>query len=465
MPLFKIVSLSRRDAIARFGGGLGTLGLLASLPGVASALPNAASPMRALPHFRPRAKRVIHLFMNGGPFGPDFFDPKPALAKFAGQRPAGADLRTERPTGGLLASPFTFSQHGRSGLSVSELLPLTAKFADDLCVLRSVHTDNPNHGPALLLMNNGTMTPRVPSMGAWCSYGLGTENANLPAYIVLCPGRPVRFSILWTSAFLPSKHQGVYINHSNLDPTQMIPWLHNAKLAAEPQRKQLDLLNELNHEHLAARGGNDVALNGRIEAMETAYRMQFAATDAFDLNRESQTTREMYGKGHFANGCLLARRLCERGVRFVQVYYGNGQPWDTHSNHDATTRNLGKDIDRPIAALLGDLKQRGLLEDTLVVWGGEFGRTPVSENGNGRDHNPHGFLMWMAGGGVRGGMAYGESDEFGFKAAENRMHVHDMHATLLHLLGIDHERLTFRYAGRDFRLTDVHGQVAREILA
>ena len=458
------LSISRREAIARIGGGLGSLGLLSALQ-AASPVSAALASSSALPHFAPRAKRVIHLFMNGGPFGPDFFDPKPALTQFAGQRPAGADLRTERPTGGLLPVPFKFSNHGQSGLPVSELLPLTAKFADDLCVLRSMHTDNPNHGPALLLMNNGTMTPRVPSMGAWCSYGLGSENANLPAYIVLCPGRPVRFSILWTSAFLPSKHQGTYINHSNLDPKQMIPWLHNAKLAAEPQRKQLDLLNELNREHLAARGGNDVALNGRIEAMETAYRMQFAATDAFDLTREAAPTREAYGKGHFANGCLLARRLCERGVRFVQVYYGNGQPWDTHSNHDAATRTLGKDIDQPIAALLGDLKQRGLLEDTLVVWGGEFGRTPVSENGNGRDHNPHGFLMWLAGGGVKGGMAYGESDEFGFKAAENPMHIHDLHATMMHLLGINHERLTFRYAGRDFRLTDVHGEVAKAILA
>ena len=459
------ISISRRDAIARFGGGLGTLGLIASMPGASAALSNAASPANALPHFRPRAKRVIHLFMNGGPFGPDFFDPKPDLTKFAGQRPEGVDLRTERPTGGLLPVPFKFSNHGQSGLPVSELLPLTAQFADDLCVLRSVHTDNPNHGPALLLMNNGTMTPRAPAMGSWCSYGLGTENENLPSYVVLCPGRPVRFSILWTSAFLPSHHGGSYINHSNLDPKQMIPWLHNPRTAPDAQRKQLDLLAEMNRAHLATRGGADAALQGRIEAMETAYRMQFAATDAFDITREPAAVRENYGKSHFANGCLMARRLAERGVRFIQVYYGDGQPWDTHSNHDASTRNLGKDIDRPIAALLGDLKQRGLLEDTLVVWGGEFGRTPVSENGNGRDHNPHGFCMFLAGGGARGGMSYGASDSFGFKAVENRMHVHDLHATLLHLLGVDHERLTFRYAGRDFRLTDVHGHVAKAILA
>jgi len=447
--------INRRSALAHVGAGMGTLGLFNSL--------QATTGMA--PHFAPRAKRVIHLFMNGGPFGPDFLDPKPALKTYEGQRPEGTDLRTERPTGGLLNAPYKYTHHGQSGLPVSELLPQTAKFADDLCVLRSVHTDNPNHGPALLLMNNGTMTPKVPSMGAWMSYGLGTENNNLPAYIVLCPGRPVRFSILWNSAFLPSQHQGVYINHSKIAPKEMIPWLRNAKLDPAAQRKQLDLMQALNREHLALQGAPDLALQGRIEAMETAYRMQFAATDAFDIAKEPEYVRSAYGKGHFANGCLLARRLSERGVRFVQVYYGNGQPWDTHSNHNKTTPNLAKNIDQPIAALLGDLKSRGLLEDTLIVWGGEFGRTPVSENGNGRDHNPHGFMMWLAGGGVKGGMTYGESDEFGFKAAQNRMHIHDLHATLLHLLGIDHERLIYRHAGRDFRLTDVHGHVAKEILA
>ena len=451
----ELLNIDRRTALARMGAGMGTLGLFNSL--------QAATGMA--PHFAPRAKRVIHLFMNGGPFGPDFLDPKPALKEFEGQRPAGTDLRTERPTGGLLDAPFKYTRHGQSGLEVSELLPHTARFADDLCVLRSVHTNNPNHGPALLLMNNGTMTPKVPSMGAWMSYGLGTENANLPAYIVLCPGRPVRFSILWNSAFLPSQHQGVYINHSKIAPKEMIPWLRNAKLDPAAQRRQLDLMQALNREHLAQQGTPDPALEGRIAAMETAYRMQFAATDAFDIAKEPERVREAYGKGHFANGCLLARRLSERGVRFIQVYYGNGQPWDTHRNHNKTTPNLAKNIDQPMAALLGDLKERGLLDDTLIVWGGEFGRTPVSENGNGRDHNPHGFMMWLAGGGVKGGMTYGESDDFGFKAMQNRMHIHDLHATLLHLLGIDHERLTYRHAGRDFRLTDVHGHVAKEILA
>ncbi|MCB1085952.1 MAG: DUF1501 domain-containing protein [Verrucomicrobiae bacterium] len=453
--------LSRREALARLGGGLGSLGLLSAL--------QASEGLTGLPtggvHFPARAKRVIHLFMNGGPFGPDFFDPKSSLTRYAGQRPEGADLRTERPTGGLMAVPYQYSNHGKSGLPVSELLPLTAQHADDLCILPACHTDNPNHGPALMLMNNGTMTPKVPSMGSWMSYGLGSENEDLPSYIVLCPGKPVRFSILWTSAFLPSKHQGVYINHSKIDPKAMIPWLTNPNLDAATQRRQIDLMEELNRDHLAARGGTDLALQGRIEAMESAYRMQFAATDAFEIEREPAAVREQYGEGHFANGCLLARRLSERGVRFVQVYYGNGQPWDTHSGHDKKTRDLAKDIDRPIAALISDLKQRGLLEDTLIVWGGEFGRTPVSENGDGRDHNPHGFLMWMAGGGVKGGHVHGASDEFGFKAAERKMHVHDVHATMLHLLGMDHERLTYRYAGRDYRLTDVYGRVAKSILA
>jgi hypothetical protein len=318
--------ISRREAITRIGGGLGAVAL------------SSAFQSQAATHYPPRAKRVIQLFMNGGPFGPDFFDPKPQLIKYAGQRPDGADLRTERPTGGLLASPYAFHQHGQSGLPISELLPKLAQHADDLCVLRACHTDNPNHGPALLLMNNGTMTERVPSMGSWLSYGLGNENENLPSYVVLCPGRPVRFSILWTSAFLPAEHQGMYINHSNLSPKDMIPWLQNERLSTTDQRRHLDLIQELNQTHLDTRGGADLALNGRIQAMETAFRMQSAATDAFDVTREPEKVREMYGSSHFSNGCLLARRLVERGVRFVQVYYGNGQPWDTHSKHDEQTR-------------------------------------------------------------------------------------------------------------------------------
>ncbi len=431
--------------------------------GAASLLAGDASAQSG-PHFPARAKRVIHLFMNGGPFQADLFDPKPALQKYAGTKPEGADLLTERPTGGLLPSPFKFRPCGESGVPVSELLPHLREHIDDICVLRSLHADNPNHGPALLQMNNGTIIPTRPSMGAWFLYGLGSENDNLPGYIVLCPGRPVRFSILWNSAFLPSKHQGTYINHSKIDPQKMLPHLSNSRWDQTTQRQQLELLKQLHAEHLATRG-NDSVLNARIESMETAFRMQFEAREAFDLDRETKQSRDPYGPGHFANGCLLARRLVERGVRFVQVYYGNGQPWDTHSKHDETVPKLCKNIDQPIAALMTDLKQRGLLEDTLIIWGGEFGRTPTSENGNGRDHNHHGFTMWMAGGGVKGGMSYGETDDFGFKAAVDKMHVHDLHATILHLLGLDHERLTYRHAGRDYRLTDVYGRVVHEIIA
>jgi len=449
--------LTRRRLLAQMGGGLGTLGLV-------QALSRNAAAQEKPPHFAPKAKHVIHLFMNGGPFQADMFDPKPLLKKYEGQRPPEADLRTERKTAGLLPSPFRYERRGESGVPVSELLPQVGGCIDDMCVLRSVYTDNPNHGPALLLMNNGTIIPTRPSMGAWMSYGLGSENDSLPTYVVLCPGRPVRFSILWTSAFLPGEHQGTYINHSDPTPEKLIPYLKNATASRSEQQQQLDLVQTLNRQHLEQRGP-DSALEGRIKSMETAFRMQFSATEAFDLARETKETRERYGSGHFANACLLSRRLVERGVRFTQIYYGNGQPWDTHSNHNESVRKLCQDIDTPISALLTDLKQRGLLDETLVIWGGEFGRTPTSENGNGRDHNHYGFTMWMAGGGVRGGMTYGETDDFGFRAMHNRVHIHDLHATILHLLGLNHEQLTYRYSGRDFRLTDVAGRVVKEIVS
>ncbi len=454
--------LSRRRMLSRIGGGLGHLGALGLLSREALTSPSGSQAHIGC-HFAPRAKRVIHLFMNGGPFQADLFDPKPALKKYAGQRPKGADLVTERPTGGLLPSPFRFRPCGESGIPISELLPNLSRYSDELCIIRSLHADNPNHGPALLQMNNGTILPTRPSMGAWFLYGLGTENENLPGYVVLCPGRPVRFSILWNSAFLPSAYQGTYINHSKIEPANMIPHLRNPKWDTPTQRRQLDLLRQLHSESQAIHGAEE-AFQARIQAMETAFRMQFQASEAFDLNREPQSIRKAYGTSHFSNGCLLARRLVERGVRFVQVYYGDRQPWDTHSKHNERVSQLCRDIDQPIAALLGDLKQRGLLDDTLLIWGGEFGRTPTSENGNGRDHNHHGFTMWLAGGGVRGGMTYGETDEFGFKAMHNKVHVHDLHATILHLLGLDHERLTFRHAGRDYRLTDVYGRVVKDIL-
>ncbi len=455
----RVATMSRRQLIQALGGGLGALGLGAVL---GPEVQGGPSGMRM--HHPPRARRVIQLFMNGGPFGPDTLDPKPALNRFAGQRPAAVQLRTENETGGLMPVPFRFRRAGKSGIAVSELLPHFSRCIDDVCVIRSMHTDNPNHGPALFLMNNGSITPNRPSLGAWLSYGLGSDNADLPGYVVLCPGRPVRFAELWSSGFLPAAHQGTYINHTNLDPQRMIPFLRNGNLTLEQQRRQLDLIRRLNEEHQAQRG-LDSALDARIRAMETAYRMQLAGTDAFDLEREPPQIRAEYGTSNFANACLLARRLAERGVRVVQVYYGNGQPWDTHRNHNQQTRDLCQDIDRPMAALLTDLKRRGLLNDTLVVWGGEFGRTSTSESGDGRDHNHWGFTYWLAGGGVKGGITHGASDDFGFRAVHDRVHVHDLHATILHLMGIDHERLTYRYAGRDFRLTDVHGHVVRETLA
>ncbi len=447
---------TRRQVFQTLGGGIGTLALADML--------GAVAPQQRGPHFAPKAKRIIHLFMNGGPFHGDLFDYKPDLNKYAGQKPAGADLRTERPTGALMAVPFKFSKHGNSGLEISELLPQTARCADDLCVLKSLYTDNPNHGPALFMMNNGTLTPNRPTLGAWLSYGLGSENENLPGFVVCCPGRPVRFAELWSSAFLPAEHQGTFVNHTNLDPKKMIPYLTNPQIGSDAQRRQLMLMRELNLEHQSQRLG-DPNLEARIRSMETAYRMQIEASDAFDIQREPEHVRDWYGRGHFANGCLLARRLAERGVRFVQIYYGNGQPWDTHSNHTASTRKLCLDIDQPIAALLQDLKQRGMLDDTLVIWGGEFGRTPTTENADGRDHNPWGFCMWMAGGGVRGGMSYGETDQFGFRAMVDKVHIHDLHATILHLMGFDHEQLVYRHAGRDFRLTDIAGQVVHKIIA
>jgi len=452
--------LTRRHLIQQLGGTFGFLGLAGMLSGQL----NAATTSPVGTHFKPRTKRIIQLFMNGGPYQSDLFDPKPALKKYAGQRPKGATLRTERVTGGLMPSPFEFEHCGASGVQVSSLLPHFKKCIDEVCVLRAVHSDNPNHLPAMFLMNNGTTAPTAPSMGSWLSYGLGTENQNLPGFVVLCPGKPLEAPLVWGSAFLPRKHQGTLINQSNLDPEKMVPYLRNAKLDRTDQRRQLDLLKRLNDEHLLERGKDD-ALSARIEAMETAFRMQFEASEAFDLNLEPAHTRERYGDSDFANGCLLARRLVERGVRYTQLYYGDGQPWDTHYAHNENVKKLCGDIDRPMAALIMDLKERGLLDETLILWGGEFGRTPVSENSAGRDHNHWGFTMWMAGGGIRGGMTYGETDDFGFAAVQDKVHIHDLHATILHVLGIDHERLTYRYAGRDFRLTDVYGRVVKEILA
>jgi hypothetical protein len=460
---------TRRQALQRLGGGFGTLGLAGLLAqgrqGLRADSPSSPSLNPLAPkvsHFVPKAKRVIYLFMNGGPSQVDTFDPKPLLEKYSGKRPPGTDLKTERKTGGLLPSPFKFNRCGKSGIEVSEIFPHLSRHIDDICVIRSMHTSIPNHEPALLMMNSGEMQPTRPSMGSWLVYGLGSENQNLPGFVALCPGTPVFGPQLWSNSFLPGVYQGTHINQKT-DPQKIIAHINNKYLSRAEHRTQLDLLTEMNRLHLAERR-QDGELEARIQSFEMAFRMQFEAQEVFSVAGESARTLEMYGSSPFSRGCLIARRLAERGVRMTQVYYGDTQPWDDHTdilNH----RNLAGDSDRPIAALLEDLKDRGLFDETLVLWGGEFGRTPVSEKAKGRDHNHHGFSVWMAGGGVKGGMTYGATDDFGFAAAEDKVHVHDLHATILHLMGLDHERLTYRYSGRDFRLTDVYGRVVKEIIA
>jgi len=462
---------SRREMLTRCGTGLGMIGLAGVL---ADQDARAAPPIDPLapkaPHHTARAKHIIHLYMNGGPSQVDTFDPKPALATYQGQRPARiAGLRTENATVGLRPSPFKFPRCGQSGLQISEIYPHVARFADDLCVIRSMYTDIPNHEPSMFMMNSGHVQALRPAYGSWLQYGLGTENQNLPGYIVLCPGLPVNGAANWSNRFLPGIFQGCHINLPvDFDPRTVLPFLQNHHLSAASQRRQLDFIQRLNALQTERRG-QDALLDARIASLEMAFRMQTAAQEAFDLGQESARTRALYGlsgpgRNVFANNCLLARRLVERGVRAVQIYAGAGQPWDTHSNNDNSHRQLALGSDQAIAGLLQDLTQRGLLDETIVLWGGEFGRTPASQGGDGRDHNHWGFSLWLAGGGFRGGMAYGATDEFGFRAEEKRMHVHDLHATILHLMGLDHERLTFRYSGRDHRLTDVSGQVIRDIL-
>lgn len=471
---------SRRQMLAQTSYGVGMIGLASVLAGRSHAnTPLAARP----PHFPARAKRIIHLWMNGGPSQVDTFDPKPALLRYAGQRPESTTgLTTERRTGGLMPSPFRFTRHGQSGLEISELFSHLARHADDLCVIRSMHTNTPVHEASNWLMFTGNVQPIRPAYGSWLLYGLGTENENLPGFIVLGEGQPVNGPSNWSSRFLPGIYQGCQVTLPvDYRPQDVLANLHNASLTPGSQRRQLDFTQRLNDLH-RERVGAENAFGARMDSLELAYRMQTSAAEAFDIRGESQTILDLYGltgpnagasvntnggfrRATFARNCLLARRLAERGVRVIQIYCGNLQPWDTHSNNAQGQQNLAQVVDQPIAGLLTDLKQRGLLEDTLVVWGGEFGRTPATEGSNGRDHNHWGFSMWLAGGGVKGGLAYGATDEFGFRAVEKRVHVHDLHATMLHLMGIDHERLTFRYSGRDHRLTDVHGTVTRDLIA
>ncbi|ADV61745.1 protein of unknown function DUF1501 [Isosphaera pallida ATCC 43644] len=483
-PRWEHLALTRRQLLQRCGMGMGALALgsvLAEATGLASTpaargdqLNRGVNPLLPKsPHFAPKAKRVVHLFMNGGPSHVDTFDPKPELARLAGKE-LPKTLATERKTGAALPSPFKFAKRGQSGIEVSELFTRTAEHIDDICVIRSMHADVPNHEPSLMLMNCGDARQVRPSLGSWTLYGLGTENQNLPGFIVMCPGGyPISESQNWQNGFLPGIYQGTYLDPNHTDLEKLIENIRHNHITTQDQRAQLDLLAQLNAAHRDARQA-EADLEARIQSFELAFRMQLEAEDAFDVSREPEWIREEYGPGVHARQLLITRRLLERGVRFVQLWHGAGQPWDNHDDLEVNHRRLARQCDQAIGAFLADLKRRGLFEDTLVIWGGEFGRTPTVElptpganagKVNGRDHNHYGFTMWLAGGGVKGGHVHGATDEFGFQAVEDKVHVHDLHATILHLLGFDHERFTYRHAGRDFRLTDVHGHVVKGILA
>ncbi len=460
---------SRRRLLQTSAVGFGHLAFSAMLGGESS----AANPLAARkPHVPARAKRVVFLFMKGGPSHVDTFDPKPLLDRDHG-KPLPFDLPrvTFAKQGNLLKSPWRFRRYGQSGLPVSELFPNVAQLIDELCVLRSVHGTNPAHGGALLKLHTGSDTFVRPSLGSWVIYGLGTENENLPAFVTICPTLAHGGVNNWGAAFLPSHCQGTPIGNASLKASQaVVKHIRNERISPELQRKQLDLIAAMNRDHLRAVGRNQ-ALEGRLNSFELAFRMQAEMPVVQDLSGETPVTRKLYGiddplTEDFGRQCLMARRFLERGVRFVQVTHSDSEvQWDQHSNlYQGHTKNAAE-VDKPIAGFLRDLKARGMLEDTLVIWGGEFGRTPTAQGTNGRDHNPHGFTMWMAGAGVKPGFAYGATDDYGYYAERDKMHVHDLHATILHILGLNHEKLTFRYAGRDFRLTDVEGHVAREILA
>ena len=475
-PNLEHLALTRREFLGRCGIGMGGVAFASMFGGLLSRA-SASAPNPLLPkeaHFYGKAKHVIHIFANGGASHVDTFDPKPSLEKYAGKNLPTENLRTERKTGAAFPSPFKFKKYGQSGIEVSDLFQHVAQSIDDIAVIRSMHANVPNHEPSLMLMNCGEPRLVRPSMGSWVTYGLGTLNQNLPGFIAMCPGGyPIQESQNWQSGFLPGVFQGTYIDTQHTKIEKLIEHIKNNHTSLAEQRQQLDLLQQLNERHRRKRA-EDAQIEARIQSFELAYRMQMDASDAFDITREPEHIRKLYGEGTQARQLLTARRLVERGVRFVQVWTGQGQPWDNHDDIEINHRRLAIDCDQPIGALLQDLKQRGMLDSTLVIWGGEFGRTPTVElptpgsnagKINGRDHNHHGFTMWLAGGGVKGGQVYGATDEFGFKAAENPVHVHDLHATILALLGFDHEKLTFRHAGRDFRLTDVHGHVVRDLIA
>ena len=437
------------------GAGFGAVGL--------------AGTVEQKPHFAAKAKHVIFLFLNGGASQVDTFDPKPELTRLHGQPLPGKKLPTDSATGNLMKSPFAFSKCGQSGIEVSEIFPRVGALIDDFAVIRSCYADNGNHGPSLMLMNTGHQLAGRPSMGSWISYGLGTLNQNLPGFIALCPGYPVMGPRLWSSGFLPNLHQGTYVPNNERTPEKLVQNIRNASLTIDDQQRQLGLLDRLNRLYLGRSEGRPQLAAG-VEAMEVAFRMQMEAPEAFDLAKEKPATIERYGDDDFGRGCLLARRLVERGVRMVQVYFGNSQPWDSHEDINSH-RGLSRIADAAIASLVEDLKARGLFDSTLLIVGTEFGRTPMIQSAGqlrinqGRDHNVHAFTTLLAGGGIKGGIAYGATDDFGYRAVEKRVHPHDLQATVLHQLGLDHKRLTYRYSGRDFRLTDVAGNVIKDILA
>ncbi len=465
---------NRRELLRNTAVGFGGLALAALLGETTTAtdtIATASSHATPIPHFAPRAKRIVFLFMKGGPSHVDTFDPKPLLDRDHGKAPPFAlpDVVFAQQ-GNLLKSPWKFKNHGESGLPVSALFPHVAKHIDDLCILRSVNGTNPAHGGALLKLHTGSDQFVRPSLGSWVTYGLGTENQNLPAFITICPTLAHGGVNNWGSAFLPAHCQGMPIGNASQPASKVnVKHVRNTRLNIALQRQQLDMIKEMNQTHLDAVGANQ-ALEGRLNAFELAFRMQSTMPEIQDLSQENEATFRQYGiddavTENFGRQCLMARRFLESGVRFVQVTHSDSEvQWDQHGNlYQGHTKNAAE-VDKPIAGFLQDLKDRGLLKDTLVLWGGEFGRTPTAQGNDGRDHNPHGFTMWMAGAGVKGGYAYGATDDYGYYAVENKMHVHDLHATILHLLGIDHQRLTFRYAGRDFRLTDVAGEVATAIM-
>ena len=457
---------SRRDMLQQSALGFGSLALTSLLQAE-----NSLAFKR--PHFRPRAKRVIFLFMKGGPAHMDTFEYKPLL-----QRDHGKPLPFDKPkvtfakTGNLLASPWQFKPYGQCGHMVSELFPHVARHVDDICFIHGAHGTNPAHGGALLKLHTGADNFVRPSMGAWVGYGLGTENENLPSYVTICPTLAHGGLNNWGSAFLPAHFGGTPIGNASLKAKDAkVHHIRNPKWTPGQQRAQLDFLKQLNEDHLAATP--DPVLESRINSYELAFRMQTSMPEIQDIRGETEATRNLYGLDNpvtedFGRQCLMARRFAERGVRFVQVSHSDSKvQWDQHGNLKKGHTEKASEVDKPIAGLLHDLKARGLLEDTLVLWSGEFGRTPTVQGAgmDGRDHNPWGFTMWMAGGGVKGGFAHGATDDYGFYAERDKMHIHDVHATLLHLLGIDHEKLTYRHSGRDFRLTDVFGHVAHEIFA